>query len=127
MAHQLPQLQPSLITQAPTHMPAISTPPSAHQLPPLQPSLISLDIPAQALSSHHTLDDTLDLVAIEEADNHEKTPEFEPRHECNQCGALFTRLPHLKYHMKVIIYSCVIFSESRYKECEYLLILANVD
>lgn len=110
MAHQLPQLQPSLIAQTPTHMPAVSTPPSAHQLPPLQPSLISLDIPAQALSSHHTLDDTLDLVNIEGADHHEKATEFEPRHECSHCGALFTRLPHLKYHMKVhpdgIVSSC---------------------
>lgn len=96
-AHQLPPLQSSIVTQASTHVVAVSSPPSAHQLPPLQPSFISLDMAPQALSTHHALDDALDLVAVE---NHEKAPEYEPRHECRHCGALFSRLPYLKYHIK---------------------------
>lgn len=95
--HQLPSLQPSLMTPASTHMTLSSAHPSTHQLPNLPSSLITLDIPSQALSTHDTLDNTLDLVGVEEAGSHERTPEF----ECGECGAVFSRLPHLKYHMKV--------------------------
>ncbi|MPC22941.1 Zinc finger protein 519 [Portunus trituberculatus] len=96
--HQLPSLQPSLLTPASTHMTTLgSVPPSTHQLPNLPPSLISLEIPSQALSAQDTLDNTLDLVGVEESASHERVPEF----ECGECGAVFSRLPHLKYHMKI--------------------------
>ncbi|XP_050693638.1 zinc finger protein 629-like isoform X2 [Eriocheir sinensis] len=96
MARQLPPLKPLFMTPASSHPPLGSTPPSAHQLSTLHSSLITLDVPSQALSAHETLDDTLDLVGVEDP-GHERTAEF----ECGECGAAFTRLPHLKYHMKI--------------------------
>lgn len=101
VAHQLPSLQPSLINATSSHLTTVAAPPSAHQLPPLQPSLTSLDIAAHALTSHHALEGTLDLVGVEgDSSNTQDVPaDFEPRHECSHCGMLFTRLPHLKHHM----------------------------
>ncbi|XP_063608019.1 zinc finger protein 252-like [Penaeus indicus] len=103
VAHQLPSLQPSLINATSSHLTAVTAPPSAHQLPPLQPSLTSLDMAAHALTSHHALEGTLDLVGVEgDSSNTQDVPaDFEPGHECSHCGVLFTRLSHLKHHMKI--------------------------
>lgn len=94
VTHQLPSLQPSLINATSSHLTAVTAPPSTHQLPPLQPSLTSLDMAAHALTSHHALEGTLDLVGVEgDSSNTQDVPaDFEPGQ----------RLSHLKHHMKVI-------------------------
>ncbi|ROT72149.1 hypothetical protein C7M84_009483 [Penaeus vannamei] len=93
VTHQLPSLQPSLINATSSHLTAVTAPPSTHQLPPLQPSLTSLDMAAHALTSHHALEGTLDLVGVEgDSSNTQDVPaDFEPGQ----------RLSHLKHHMKI--------------------------
>nr|XP_045621941.1 paternally-expressed gene 3 protein-like [Procambarus clarkii] len=112
--HQLPPVQPTLMSQAPTHMAAVSPPSSAHQLPHLHPSLIALDMTPHALSTQHALDDTLDQahsnkiattcvkcendsLALEPKTTH-PLPLPEKPFSCKHCNETFPQEDRLKVH-----------------------------